>query len=164
MTLAVLVLLFGAYALVDGIFALTYAFSARTNVRAFTVVQGLAGIAAGIATLVWPGLTAFVFLYLIAAWAVITGVLEIAAAIDLRKVIQNEWLLALGGVGSVGFGVILAVQPEAGAVALIWVIGTYAVIYGAVMIALAFRLRSLGMNLEKMGAPGFDRPRAQHAA
>jgi uncharacterized membrane protein HdeD (DUF308 family) len=148
-TLTALVLLFGAYALVDGIFSLVHAFSSGTGFRALLAIEGIAGIAAGIIALVWPGITALTLLYVIAAWAIVTGILEIVAAIQLRKLIENEWLLVLGGVASVAFGVILAFQPGAGALALLWLIGAYAVVFGVVLIALGFRLRSLGQEMAK---------------
>lgn len=95
-------------------------------------------------TLIWPGITAIVLLYLIAAWALVTGALEIAAAIRLRKVIANEWMLALGGIASLAFGVLLVLFPGPGALAVVLWIGAYALVFGALLVALAFRLRSLG--------------------
>jgi uncharacterized membrane protein HdeD (DUF308 family) len=153
-TLTVLVLMFGAYAVVDGVFALIYAFSSGTPLRGLRVVEGLTGIVIGVIALVWPGITALALLYVIAAWAVLTGILEIIAAIDLRKVIDNEWLLGLGGLASVVFGVILALQPNAGALALIWLIGAYAIVFGALLIALSFRLRGVGQQLNAPAAGG----------
>jgi uncharacterized membrane protein HdeD (DUF308 family) len=147
-TLTLLVLLFGAYALVDGVFALIYAFGSGRRFRGWLVVEGLAGIVLGVIALVWPGITALSLLYLIAGWAVVTGVLEIIAAIRLRKVITNEWMLALSGLASVIFGVILAIQPGAGALALIWLIAAYAIVFGVLLIALGFRLRAAGRKVD----------------
>jgi uncharacterized membrane protein HdeD (DUF308 family) len=107
-------------------------------------VEGLVGIAAGVLTLIWPGLTAIALLYLIAAWAIVTVALEIAAAIRLRKVIANEWLLGLSGIASLGFGIVLILFPGAGALTVVIWIGAYALVFGALVVALAFRLRSLG--------------------
>ncbi len=143
-TLFVLVLLFGAYALVDGIFSLVAAVrGGQSNERWWMLVlEGIAGIGAGLITFFWPGISALALLYLIAAWAVITGILEIAAAIRLRKEIEGEWLLALGGVASVIFGVLLFIWPGSGALAVTWMIGIYALIFGVMLITLGFRLRS----------------------
>jgi uncharacterized membrane protein HdeD (DUF308 family) len=142
-SLAALVLLFGAYALIDGLFAVVSAIAnARGQDRWWIVLlEGIVGIAAGLVTFAWPGLTALALLYLIGAWAVVTGILEIYAAIQLRKMITGEWVLALGGIASVVFGILVFMYPSAGALAIVWWIGVYAIIFGAVMIALGFRLR-----------------------
>ena len=143
-TLGALVLLFGAYAVVDGVLALYHAVADGTASRGLLALEGLVGVLAGIGTLVYPGITALVLLYVIAGWAVVTGVLEIAAAIQLRELIDNEWLLALGGLASIVFGVLLAVQPGAGLLTVVWLIGAYAVVFGVLLIGLAFKIRSIG--------------------
>lgn len=149
-SLAALVLLFGAYAFVDGIFAIVSAVRHRTTDRWWLLLlTGLAGVAVGVMTLIWPGITALSLLYLIAAWALVTGVLQIAAAIRLRKVITGEWLLALGGIASIVFGVLLALFPGAGALAVVIWIGAYAFVFGVVLVALGFRLRGWA----RAGAP-----------
>lgn len=142
-TLAVLVLLFGAYALVDGIFNIVAAVSGRSGQQSWWMVllEGLVSVAAGLVTFFMPGLTALTLVYVISAWAIITGVLEIVAAIRLRKEITNEWWLALSGVLSIVFGVLVAAFPGAGALALVFWIGAYAVVFGAMLVALGFRLR-----------------------
>jgi uncharacterized membrane protein HdeD (DUF308 family) len=99
---------------------------------------------------VWPDATAFALLFLIAAWAFATGVLEIAAAIRLQKVIEGEWLLALVGVASIVFAALILIFPGEGAVAIVWAIGAYAVVFGILLIALGFRLRSLRDRLEEI--------------
>jgi uncharacterized membrane protein HdeD (DUF308 family) len=144
--LGILVLFFGAYALVDGLFALGHAFSSAEDSahRWAHVVEGVVGVAAGIATFLWPGLTALLLLYIIAAWALVTGVLELVAAFRLRARIENELWLGLGGVLSIAFGVILLVAPGAGALAVTWIIAAYAIVFGLALIALGLRLRGMG--------------------
>jgi uncharacterized membrane protein HdeD (DUF308 family) len=108
------------------------------------ILGGLVGIATGVLTFIWPRVTALVLLYFIAAWAIITGVFEVVAAIWLRKMIKGEWFLALGGILTLFFGVLLAILPIPGALAITWLIGIYAMIIGVLLIILAFRVRSLG--------------------
>jgi uncharacterized membrane protein HdeD (DUF308 family) len=143
-SLAALVLLFGAYALADGILAIVSAIRTRSENQHWWVliIEGIVGVAAGILTMIWPGITALALLFVIAAWALVTGGLEIAAAIRLRKVITHEWLLVLAGIASIALGIILALFPGPGALALVIWIGAYALVSGAMMIGLAFRLRS----------------------
>jgi len=142
-TLFTLVILYGAFAFVDGVLAIGEAVVGGTNksARWWLAVVGVAGIAAGIITLIWPGSVALILLLFIAAWAIVTGVFQIIGAIRLRKEIDNEWLLILSGVLSVIFGIILLTQPAAGALAIIWVIAFYAILYGAILLALAFKLK-----------------------
>jgi uncharacterized membrane protein HdeD (DUF308 family) len=144
-TVTVLVLLFGAYALVDGIFTLIAGIrrAAEHRSRWLTLImEGLLGIIAGIIALVWPGVAQFGLLWVIAAWAILTGILEIAAAIRLRREIQGEAWLVLSGLASLVFGVLLLVWPVAGILALIWLIGAYGIVFGVLLLVLAFRLRS----------------------
>ncbi len=145
-TLVALVWLWGAYALVDGAFTLVGSIRAAEQGRhwGMLLLEGLCGIAAGIIAFAWTGITAVVLLYLVAAWAVVTGLFEIAAAIGLRRVIDGEWLLGLGGALSIVLGVALVANPGAGLIASIWMIGAYALLFGVTMLALAFRLRALG--------------------
>ena len=142
-TLAVLVLLFGIYAVFDGFFALFAAIGgwSHREGRWPLLLEGFIGIGAGILTLRAPGITTVALLFFIAAWALATGVLRIVAAIRLRKEIQNEWLLGLSGVLSVLFGIIMFVQPGAGALAVIWVIAAYAIVFGVLLIWLGLRLK-----------------------
>ena len=141
MTLAVLVLLFGAYALVDGVLTLLAAVRGGVQHRIVMLVEGVVSVLAGLAAFVWPGLTALVLLYIIAFWAIVTGVLEIVAAIRVRRAISNEFGLVIGGVVSVVFGVVLLIAPGAGALAVIFLIGAYAVVFGIALLGLAWRLR-----------------------
>lgn len=144
-TIAALVVIFGAYAVVDGVANLVLGLTkTRTHGRsAATALQGVVGIAAGILTFIWPGITTLALVFFIAAWAIVTGAFEIAAAIRLRKVIKGEWLLALSGLLSIVFGVLVFAFPGAGAVGIAWVLGAYAAAAGIVLIALGVRLRSV---------------------
>jgi uncharacterized membrane protein HdeD (DUF308 family) len=138
-----LVLLYGAFALMDGVISLIAAFtgSAKPVPTWWLVVVGLLGIATGIVTFAWPGITAILLLLFIGAWALVHGIFEIIGAIQLRKEIDNEWMLILGGALSVLFGLIVLFAPGAGAVGLIWAIGCYSMVFGILFIALALRLR-----------------------
>ncbi|MCU1337984.1 MAG: hypothetical protein JWO19_3565 [Bryobacterales bacterium] len=144
LTVSALVLLFGAYALIDGILSIIGAVrAARSHERwGVLVLEGLAGIAAWAVTVVWPVITTLFLVYLVAAWALVTGILEILAAVKLRTQIRNEWLLVLGGVASLMIGIFLIAVPFAGAIALALWIGAYAFVFGVLLIALAFRLRA----------------------
>lgn len=138
-----LIIVWGAYALVDGVFAIISAVTGGTPApRWWMAVVGVIGILAGIVAFANPGLTALTLLMLIAAWAIVSGIFEIVGAIRLRKEIDNEWLLILHGVISVLFGLFVWLQPGEGALAIIWVIGAYAIIAGIILCVLAFRLRS----------------------
>jgi uncharacterized membrane protein HdeD (DUF308 family) len=142
LTLVALVLLFGVYAIADGIVALYAAIVSGGPVpRWWLLFSGILGLAAGIVTLTWPGVTALVLLTFIGVWALIRGVFEIISAIQLRKVIDDEWWLIGSGLLSVVFGLVVLMAPGAGAVALVWVIGTYAMLFGILLVGLAFRLR-----------------------
>src|SRR5262245_36118257 len=152
-TLAVLILLYGAYALADGVLAVIAAVASRQpgGFPWGMLLAGLAAIAAGVLTFLWPGLTALVLVYLIAGWAIVRGVFEIVTAVALRKEIDNEWLLAASGALSVLLGFFLVVSPGAGAIALLWVIATFAILAGILMIALGFRLKNARERLAAHG-------------
>lgn len=142
LTLVSLILLYGAFALVDGVIAVIAAIRGDAPAaRWWLAIVGLLGIAAGIVTFMWPGMTALVLLFIIAFWAIAVGVAQIIGAIRLRKEIVNEWLLVLSGALSVLFGAAIMSRPGAGALAIVWVIGTYAILAGALYIGLALRLR-----------------------
>lgn len=148
-TVLALVLIFGIYAIADGVLALFAAFQMRKDFSHWWVVllEGLAGILVGIIAVVYPVLTAGTLLLLIAFWAVFTGIMEIIAAIRLRNEIKNEWLLILTGILSVILGVLLVAFPLTGSLAVVWMIGFYAVIFGVLMIFLAFKVRGLSQKL-----------------
>lgn len=145
-SLAALVLVFGIYVLADGLLGVWSAIAKRRDNRHWWVLLlwGLVGIVVGVMTFIMPGITGLVLLMYIAAWAVITGVLQIVAAIRLRKEIKGEWLMILSGLVSVAFGVLLFLQPGAGALAVAWIIAAYAFIFGVLMVLLAFKVRKLG--------------------
>jgi len=140
LTLTSLILLYGAYCLVDGIVAL---FGGAGGALWQSILIGLVSICAGLATFFYPGLTALVLLYFIAAWAIVRGIFEIAAAIEFRKVIEGEWLLALAGVASILFGVLIVLYPGVGALSVIWIVGTYAFLFGILLVVLSFRVKAL---------------------
>lgn len=143
-TLSILMLLLAAFAFVGGILLVISAIRDGLNhSHAWTLlIEGIIGIAVGILAFSWPGMTALFLLYLIAAWAIFTGIFEIVASLQIRREIANEWLLAIAGVASVIFGFLLIVWPVAGAVALLWVIAIYAIIFGFLLLSLAVRLRN----------------------
>lgn len=148
-TLQVLVLFFGAYAIVDGVLALYAAIRTRGQHRWAAVLEGIVGIGAGVIAFLSPGITALALLIVIAVWAIVTGVMEVIAAVELRRVVTNEWFLILSGLLSVAFGILLLVQPGAGALAIVWLIGFYAVIFGVGLLAFAWRLRGLLEHMPK---------------
>lgn len=156
-TLLSLVFIFGVYALIDGIASIVLGLAGRTESRSWWAMMlvGIIGIGAGIAAFVWPGITAIVLLSIIAAWSVVRGIFEVIAAIKLREVIEGEWFLGLAGLMSILFGVLLVLWPQAGAVAVVWIIGFYALLFGVIHLALAFRLRRLR---ERLGPTTHARP------
>jgi uncharacterized membrane protein HdeD (DUF308 family) len=141
LTLFVLIVFFGAYALVDGIFAIVAGIRGTGGRRWLLLAEGVLGVLAGLVAFFWPGMTALVLLYVIAAWAIFTGILKIVMAISLRREIENEWLMVLSGVVSVLFGVILAALPGVGLLSLVWLVGVYALIFGVALMVLGFRVR-----------------------
>jgi uncharacterized membrane protein HdeD (DUF308 family) len=137
-TLIILTTLFSVYAFVDGIFALVAGIHTKWTML---IVLGIIGILAGILSFAFPGATAVTIVFIIAAWAVIRGATEIAAAVQLRKVIPNEWALILGGSLSVLFGVLLFARPAVGILTVIWIIGAYALVIGILLVAVSFRIK-----------------------
>ncbi len=146
LTLEFMILLFGTYALLDGASNAVSAIVNRKHDRTWWwfLLAGLAGVAVGILTFAFPGLTAIVLVYFIAARALIIGIVEIAAGVALRKEISSEWFLILKGILSVLFGLVLFAMPGAGALAMVLVIGVYAIVAGVLLMLVAFRLRGRG--------------------
>jgi uncharacterized membrane protein HdeD (DUF308 family) len=144
-TIIALILLFGAFALTDGTLAVITGIAARKFLERWWIVllEGITGIVIGLLTFFWPDITALALLYLIAAWAIVTGIFEIMTAIQLRRVISGEWLIILGGLLSTLVGLLLFVFPGAGAVTIMWLIGMYAIVAGIMELFFAFHLRGL---------------------
>jgi uncharacterized membrane protein HdeD (DUF308 family) len=145
MALLTLVLLFGAYAVVEGVLNVVSALerdAERGQPRWALLLEGAVSIGAGLLAFFVPGLTALSLLYVVAAWSLVTGVLEIGTALRLRREIRGEWLLAVSGVLSIAFGVLLFAAPGAGAIAVVFWIGAYALVFGALLIALGLKIRS----------------------
>lgn len=148
-SLAALVLLFGAYSLADGVLGVWAAFASRKDRDNWWVLLlwGLVGIGVGIITFLAPGITTLALLFYIAIWAIVIGVLQVIAAVKLRREIQGEWLLGLAGVVGIAFGVMLMARPGAGALAVLWMIAGYAVLSGILLIVLAFKVKKFGARL-----------------
>ena len=144
MTLEALVFVFAIWALLDGILALIHSVGAAQAGEPWwpLVLGGLLSVAAGLEALKWPGITALALLLIIAYWSILRGILEIAAAVRLSHEIQGEGWLILGGIASVVFGVLLVLSPASGALAVVWLIGIYALIFGIALLMLGFRLKS----------------------
>lgn len=150
-TVLALVLLWGAYTLIDGLASVGLALSDRSapaEHRWMYGLLGLLGIAIGVITFVWPAATAVVLLLIIAFWAILAGVLQIVAAIRMRKVITNEWFLGLTGAVCVVLGILLIVQPLEGAIGLVIAIATFAIVWGVSLILFGLRLRTIGKSLQ----------------
>ncbi len=144
-TLFVLVVLFGAYILIDGIISVVVAIREHDVFRHWWVllIEGLVGIAVGLITFFWPAITALVLLFLIAIWAILTGIFEIGAAFSGRAGMGQEWALGIAGVLSVILGILLLIRPGAGLLTIIWLVGIYAIVFGILFIVRAFQHRSL---------------------
>jgi uncharacterized membrane protein HdeD (DUF308 family) len=149
-TLASLILLFGAYAFFDGVMHLIAAVRSGGGEWWALLLAGILSIGTGLVAIFYPGLTAVTLVYFIAFWSITSGASEIIAAIRLRKEIEGEWLLALAGLLSLIFGIFVAMAPGAGALGLVMVIAGYAFVAGLVLIGLGFKLRAFGNNLRNM--------------
>lgn len=147
-----LIIVFGAYAFLDGILAIVVAIQERHVLPrwGWLLVEGIAGIALGIVAFVWPGETALILLYIVAAWAIVTGILEIGAAFTVR-----DWLIGLAGILSLAFGVLLIARPGAGLLSILWLLGIYALIFGVLLIVHAFQLRTRSVSSHHVGEMNF---------
>jgi len=148
-TLLFLVYLFGAFAFIGGIAAAALALRyTRQEGWALLLVEGILGIVVGVVAFAWPGITAFALLFLIAAWAIVTGIIQIVTAFTMPQMgAGREWLLGLSGLASVIFGVLIAVWPIAGLVTVVWLIGIYAIVFGVLFITRYFQTRSMAASL-----------------
>ena len=149
-TFEALVLVFGVYAIFDGVLVLGFGLMAAGDGEQWwpLVLAGILGIALGVITFLQPQAVGLALVYVIAAWAIVTGLLQIVAAIRLREIISTEWLLGLTGVLSVIFGVLVAAQPSAGALSLVYLFGLYAILVGIAQIVFGFRVRGLADSLQ----------------
>lgn len=148
-TIGILVLLFGIYVIFEGVLALSAAFRNRhRRVWWVLLLEGITGIVVGLFAFIWPGLTAVVLLIFIAIWAILTGILEIGAAIQLRKQFKGEWALLLTGILSILIGLILIINPGAGIVAIVWLIGIYAIVFGILLTILGVRAKNMSVEID----------------
>jgi uncharacterized membrane protein HdeD (DUF308 family) len=141
--LLALVIVFGAYALLDGVAALVFAFRKDNPHRGWSIFEGVTGVAAGLLTLLVPGITALTLYVLIASWAVLTGIAEIVIAIRLRRELKGEGWLIAQGLLSVAFGILMVALPAVGVIALVALISAFAFIAGTLWVALGIRLGRL---------------------
>jgi uncharacterized membrane protein HdeD (DUF308 family) len=158
-TLTALVLLFAFWALLDGVLALIGSVGAAEAHEPWwpLVFMGLLGVAAGLAALRWPGITALALLFVIAYWSILRGILEIVAAVRMRQLIPNDWWLGISGVASIAFGVLLVMYPASGLLAIVWLIGIYAVIFGITQIMIGFRLKGMASEMPAVARAGATR-------
>jgi uncharacterized membrane protein HdeD (DUF308 family) len=145
-TLLVLAVVFGAYAFVDGVFAAVAAVHAKGTERIPLILGAIAGILIGVVTFFWPGATLFALTILIGAWALVTGIFQIVAAIRLRRELPGEWIHLLTGLVSVLLGLMVLFWPVSGAVAVAWLIGIYAIIFGVLVISMGLQVRKRGQR------------------
>lgn len=149
-SLLALVVAFGIFALLDGVFSLVAAVRAAKGHESWgtLVLVGITGILAALVTWFWPGITALALTFVIGAWAIVSGILGIVAAVELRREIKGEFWLGLSGALAVLFGILVFANPAAGALAIVWMLGVFAILFGVSLLALAFRFRSLSHREE----------------
>lgn len=145
LTLGILLVLFASFAILEGSLAIIGAVKAVTEQRRWGALafEGLTSVVVGLVVFVWPGISAVTLTYLIAFWAIVTGIFELAVAMRMRRVVKGEWIMALGGFMSLVFGFMVAARPGTGALAIVWILGAYAALFGLLLIGLGLRLRSL---------------------
>jgi uncharacterized membrane protein HdeD (DUF308 family) len=156
LTFVALLALFGAFALIEGAFTLGAGLNLVAERQTSWVpylIGGLAGIAIGAVTFLWPGITALTLVYLIAFWAIIIGIFEFIAALELAGELQGDWMLGLAGILSVAFGVLVALDPRSGALSVIWIIGLYAILAGVTRLVLAYRMRGTETKVQTAFQP-----------
>lgn len=158
-TIITLIYVFAAYALIDGILTIIWSFRFRETRERWWLglIEGIVDIIAGVIAFIFPTLAAVTLLFVIAAWAVITGIFEIVTAIRMRRVIDNEWSMGLAGLASIILGIVIFLSPASGMLGLVWVIGLWAIVFGILLIVLAFRLGKVAKdkNVESGGAKTF---------
>lgn len=157
--IAVLVGLFAAWALIDGATSLVAGIRSRGRDRSWwlSILEGIVGIVAGAIALMFPEYAAEALVLIIGAWAIITGIFEIVAAIRLREQIEGELWLGLAGLASVLYGVVLFLFPGAGALSLVWLIGGFAIAFGVFLVALGLRLRRVNELARRDAAHDYSR-------
>lgn len=157
--IGILVGLFAAWALIDGVSSLVAGWGSRQKDRSWwlEVLEGLVSVAAGVIALLFPVLAAEILVLIIGAWAIVTGVFEIVAAIRLREKIRGEFWLGLAGVASILFGIVLFLFPGAGALSLVWLIGSFAIVFGVFLVILGWRLRGINELAKRDAATDYSR-------
>lgn len=143
LTFGILLVLFASFAILDGSLAIVAALKAASEKRrwAALALEGAVGVVVGLLVFAWPGVSAVTLAYLIAFWAIVTGIFELAVAMRMRRLIKGEWAMALGGFASLVFGFVVAAQPGTGALAFVWILGAYAALFGVLLIGLGLKLR-----------------------
>jgi uncharacterized membrane protein HdeD (DUF308 family) len=148
LTFGILLVLFASFAILDGSLAIVAAFKAASEKRRWIALglEGVVGVVVGILVFTWPSVSAVTLAYLIAFWAIVTGIFELAVAMRMRRLVKGEWTMALGGFASLVFGFIVAARPGTGALAFVWILGAYAALFGVLLIGLGLRLRRVTDN------------------
>ena len=146
LTFGILLVLFASFAIVDGSLAILAGIKAASDNRRWVALalEGVVGVLVGVLVFTWPSVSAVTLTYLIAFWAIVTGIFELAVAMRMRRVVKGEWVMALGGFASLTFGFLVAAKPGTGALAFVWILGAYAAVFGLLLIGLGLRLRRTG--------------------